>query len=100
VANPLPIPSDSTALLARLVELAERAQAEGLDAAAAAMLLGISRSKFLAMDGSGHVPHRIELGDGKCPRWSRGELVAWLRNGAPHRSTWNTRRAIAMRGIL
>jgi len=92
--------ADATALLTRLVELAEGARAEGLDAAAAATLLGVSRSKFLAMDGTGHVPNRVELGDGKCPRWSRGELVTWLRNGAPHRSTWNTRRAIAMRGIL
>jgi len=91
---------DTTFLLARLVELAEGACAEGLDAAAAAMLLGVSRSKFLAMDNTGHIPNRVELGDGCCPRWSRGELVAWLRNGAPHRATWNTRRAIAMRGIL
>ncbi|HRK30348.1 MAG TPA: hypothetical protein PLD59_04655 [Tepidisphaeraceae bacterium] len=91
--------ADVTALLARLVELAEAGQAEGLDAASAARLIGVSRSKFLAMDSAGHVPSRVELGDGRCPRWSRGELVAWLRAGAPTRVTWQQRRDLVMKGV-
>lgn len=75
---------------------AEELLTEGLDAQSAARLIGVSTSKFHAMNAAGHVPAPAELGD-RCPRWSRGELVAWFRAGAPSRARWNAMRDVFLR---
>lgn len=72
---------------------------EGLAAADAAAFIGVSVSKFRAMDNAGHVPAPAMLGDGNCPRWSRSELVAWLRAGAPSRPRWILQRDTALRRV-
>ena len=78
------------AVLSRVAEAVPRAEppAEGLDAKAAAALLGISVSKLHGMNAAGQLPAAVELGDGRCPRWLRSELLAWFRSGAPARSKW------------
>ena len=69
---------------------------EGLDPSAAAAFVGVSVSKWHAMNAAGHCPAPVELGD-RCPRWLRGELRAWLYAGAPTRVTWLQIRRDALR---
>jgi predicted DNA-binding transcriptional regulator AlpA len=87
---------DVIALLARIAAAAEAPAVEGLDAADAARFCGVSRSKWLAMSNAGHCPAPVELGD-RCPRWLRSELNAWLRAGAPTRTTWKQIRESSLR---
>jgi hypothetical protein len=84
-------------LLRETRDLLAAGQAEGLDAAAAAAYLGISVSKLHQLNAAGHVPAPAYLGDGRCPRWSRGELTAFLRVGAPARARWLSMKEVAMR---
>lgn len=83
-----------TTLLERIAVAVEQSNvvAEGLNAEDAATLIGVSRSKFLELDTQGLVPGRVEIGDGRCPRWLRTELSNWLAAGAPCRRTWNEMR--------
>ena len=90
---------DARELLAQIRDQLAAGFSEGLDAGAAAAMLGVSRSKFFAMSSSGQIPQPIELGTGRCPRWSRSELLAWFRAGAPPRVRWEHMRASALRGI-
>jgi hypothetical protein len=87
------------AVLAVLERAAELATAEGLDARASAAFCGISESKWRSLDASGWCPSPANLGDNRCPRWSRGELVAWLRAGAPSRARWVLMRNQIMRRV-
>src|SRR4051794_18749732 len=64
---------------------------EGLNPAEAAAFVGVSVSKWHAMNAAGYCPAPVELGD-RCPRWLRGELRAWLYAGAPTRVTWSQMR--------
>ncbi|MEN6336477.1 MAG: hypothetical protein ABFE01_19660 [Phycisphaerales bacterium] len=51
-----------------------------LDAAAAARLIGVSRSTFLRMDSKGQVgPKSLRLSRRRV--WIRSELVAWIETG-------------------
>lgn len=84
------------ALLNRVVVALESPPAEGLAAEDAARLVGVSVSKWHAMNAGGQCPAPAELGD-RCPRWSRGELIQWIRAGAPARSRWQLMRDVAMR---
>ncbi len=87
-------------LLERLVELHEvdRDPAEALDAAAAARLCGIGRTRWLELDAEGLCPAPISLGP-RCPRWIKNEVLSWLRNGAVPRSRWVAMRDVAMRRV-
>lgn len=69
---------------------------EALDAAQAARLCGVCRSKFHSMNSARQCPAPVELGD-RCPRWLASELRAWLRAGAPARAAWQQIRAIELR---
>jgi len=84
------------ALLALLREATEAATAEGLDAAGAATFIGVSVSKWHAMNAGGLCPAPVELGD-RCPRWIRSELRSWLLGGAPPRVRWAAMREAALR---
>ena len=75
----------------------ESGPAEGLDASAAAALCGVSRSKWHELVSRGLAPAAAELGDGRCGRWCRSELIQWLRAGAPSRARWNEQRILALR---
>jgi len=90
-------PSEELALLERIAAAVEVAAAEGLAAVDAARVCGVSRAKFLSLDSAGGTPARVELGDGRCPRWLRSELIAWLRAGAPPRRDWARLRDAALR---
>ena len=63
-----------------------------LNAAQAAELLGIGRSKFYSMHSAGLLSLPVSLGG--CVRWDRRELTAWLsaRNPQtgllPNRQQW------------
>ena len=57
-----------------------------LDAAAAARLLGISRSTLYCLDERGGIPRGVHLG--RMRRWRREELLAWVRAGCPPRVRW------------
>ena len=83
--------SDTSEVVAELKAIRtaiEAGPAEGLDAAAAAALVGISRSKWHDLDARGLCPAAVQIGVGRCPRWLRSELIGWLRAGAPARSRW------------
>lgn len=61
----------------------------GLNAAAAAALIGISQSHFFSLLATGRIgPTAIRLGRAK--RYLRPEILAWLSAGAPCRSKWET----------
>jgi predicted DNA-binding transcriptional regulator AlpA len=97
---PEPVTNEDLApLLARLSEALESlggVAPEGLTAGRAATFVGVSVSKWHAMNSAGGCPSPIELGD-RCPRWLRSELMAWLRRGAPSRVTWLQIREAAMK---
>lgn len=63
-----------------------------LSAAAAAGLIGVSRSKFFELDSAGRIPRAIRLGQ-RCPRWSLVELQSWIAAGAPDRHAWERLKA-------
>ena len=64
-----------------------------VDAAALAALLDVSERQVHRLDDGGNLPAPIMLG--RCKRWSVEEVRAWLASGAPPRSRWNLRTALA-----
>ncbi len=46
-----------------------------------ATLHGVSRSTWLRLADSGKAPWGVKLG--RCRRWRRTELIAWLDAGCP-----------------
>ena len=86
------------ALLQLLRDAAEASSTEGLTAERAAAFVGVSVSKFYAMNLSGQIPAAVELGD-RCPRWLRSELLLWLRHGAPSRARWALMRDALLRKV-
>ena len=76
-------------LLKRIADALDAQQAEALDAAQAAALCNVSRAKWYGLDASGRIPEGVTIGNQR--RWLRDELIAWLRAGAPARSTWRVR---------
>ena len=52
----------------------------------AARLCGISRSQLHNLRASGKFPQPVKLG--RCTRWNRRELEAWLAAGAPPLARW------------
>lgn len=63
---------------------------EALSSTQAAQLCGISRSTWLKMQTTGRIPRPVHLG--RCVRWLRSELLAWLHAGAPPRERWEAIR--------
>lgn len=59
---------------------------EGLSAAEASRLIGVSLSHFYQLHKTGRLPLPIRLG--RAVRWRRSELMDWLAAGAPSRSRW------------
>jgi len=86
------------ALLVRILQAVEPPP-EGLTPAEAAKLVGVSVSKFHAMNDDGRIPAAVKFGD-RLPRWSRGELTKWMQSGAPPRSRWEGMRASVMRNAM
>ena len=72
-------------------------QPEGLSPTEAARYIGVSAAKLHSMNTAGQLPTPVELGDGRCPRYIRSELAAWLRAGAPTRAQWAIRRETSFR---
>ena len=104
-AVPPPLPRDVidvvAAALAKFVDSLPRPiEPEGMNADAAGAFLGIAVSKVHDLNDRGLMPSPVLLGDGRCNRWLRSELLAWLRAGAPSRARWSSMREHAMRGDL
>ena len=59
-----------------------------VDAAKAAALCDLSRSKWFELDSAGLVPRAVRFAGSRCPRWIISELDDWLRAGAPPRDQW------------
>lgn len=88
----------SPELVAALAEALRAAAVvpEGLDAEGAATLIGVSRAAFYSLDRRGLCPSPVRVGDGPR-RWLRSELMAWLTQGCPTRTTWRAMRTTVMR---
>lgn len=56
-----------------------------------AALLGVSERHVWKLNASGGIPTPVKLG--RCVRWRRRELLAWLDAGCPSRDKWEQRRA-------
>ena len=61
-----------------------------LSARQVADLLGIGLSTFWRLHSSGQTPAAVRLG--RCTRWNRLELLAWIDAGAPCRDKWEVSR--------
>jgi hypothetical protein len=81
----------------QLLEQIASGQPEGLDPSAAADFIGVHVSKLHDLNSRGLMPAPANLGDGRCPRFVRSELLAWLIAGAPSRLRWQSMRELAMR---
>ena len=93
---------DMSTVLARLAEAiaAMGAVPEGLDREAASAFIGVSLAKLDDLNARGLMPSPAQIGDGgRCPRWSRCELKAWLQAGAPSRVRWASLRDAALRRV-
>jgi predicted DNA-binding transcriptional regulator AlpA len=62
-----------------------------LDATGVATMLGVSRRHVQALDSAGKLPAGISLG--RCKRWKKSEILAWIDADCPPRPKW-----VAMRG--
>ncbi len=60
-------------------------------AAEAARFIGVSPSHFYALQKTGRLPLPVRLG--RCVRWRRAELTAWLDAGCPALERWTVIRA-------
>ena len=58
-----------------------------------AQFLGVSPAKIQQFIYNDRIPLPVNLGIGKCPRWSKIELLEWIESGCPRRTDW-----IAARG--
>jgi predicted DNA-binding transcriptional regulator AlpA len=59
-----------------------------VDAATAAQICDVSRSKWWSMFSAGRTPRAIRTLGKRCPRWRRAELLAWIEAGCPDREAW------------
>lgn len=84
-------------ILTNLLNAGSGIRPEAVDAAQAAVIAGVSISKWRQMDADGLCPSPIQLGTGRCPRWLYGEILCWLKAGAPSRARWSAMREAAMR---
>lgn len=73
---------------AAIAEAAAIVAAEALTREQAAAVCGLSPSKFDALVRDALAPEPVMLGLGRCPRWHKRTLAAWLRAGAPSRKLW------------
>lgn len=75
---------------------AQAEQVEGLDGPAAAKFLGIGLSTLHDLNARGLMPESVTLGDKRCRRWMRSELIEWMRAGCPSRLRWELMRKRAV----
>ena len=61
-----------------------------LGAKEAARLLDMSEEKFRRLDQQGRVPSPIRLS--RFKKWSRFELIEWVKARCPNRKDWESRR--------
>lgn len=64
-----------------------------VDAVGLGDLLVVSERQVHRLDAGGKIPAPITLG--RCKRWVVEEIKGWLAAGAPPRSRWNLRSALA-----
>ena len=61
-----------------------------MPAADAARFIGVSSSHFYALAKTGRLPLPVRMG--RCVRWRRAELSAWIDAGCPALERWNVMR--------
>ena len=61
-----------------------------LSAEEVAESLGVSERHVWALHASGRLPKPVRLG--RCVRWRREELLAWVEAGCPSRDRWEAMR--------
>ena len=64
----------------------------------AAALLGICRATLHRLRAAGKLPRPVKLG--RCLRWDRRELEAWIAAGAPALDHWDAMKTAAERRRL
>jgi predicted DNA-binding transcriptional regulator AlpA len=64
-----------------------------VDRAGLAQMLDVSVRQIDRLDSGGKLPKAIPLG--RCKRWNVEEIKTWIAEGAPPRSRWNLRSALA-----
>ena len=52
----------------------------------AAHLAGVSRATWWRLHAAAKTPATVKLG--RCRRWNRAEIVAWIEAGCPPRQLW------------
>lgn len=57
-----------------------------VDAAALALMLGLSERTIRKMDAAGRIPAPVRFG--RACRWPVSEIKKWLKAGAPDRRRW------------
>jgi predicted DNA-binding transcriptional regulator AlpA len=80
----------------------EAVEAEGIDMAGVAALIGIGLTSAKDLNRRGLLPRPV-LEVGKLIRWSRTEVRAWMLCGAPPRAAWQSVREASIKkfsGVL
>jgi predicted DNA-binding transcriptional regulator AlpA len=67
-----------------------------VDAREAAALCGVGKSLWWSLTAQGRTPAKVRLG--RCTRWNRRELLAWIEAGCPCRDRWELIGRGARRG--
>lgn len=62
---------------------------------AAAALAGVSRAHWHRLRAADKLPPAVKLG--RCLRWRRDEVVAWIQAGCPDGRTWAAMQASGRR---
>ena len=61
-----------------------------LDAVQVGQVLSVSEKMVRKLDATGRLPVPVNLG--RCVRWRRQELAAWVQAGCPPRDQWEQMR--------
>jgi hypothetical protein len=89
-------PNPLDEILKLLREIRDGITVEGLDPEYAARFCGVSLATWHEWDRRAMCPEPARPTD-RLPRWSRTELLAWIRAGMPGRSRWALMRDVALR---
>jgi predicted DNA-binding transcriptional regulator AlpA len=60
-----------------------------------AAMAGVCRATWHRLRAAGKIPNGVRLG--RCVRWNKAELVAWIEAKCPDRRTWEAMQAQSRR---
>lgn len=52
-------------------------------------LCKLSKPTWYRYKATGRLPRPVKVGGGRCYRWWRAELLAWLKSGCPVLEKWD-----------